>query len=409
MKLAPRFVRLPLTFDAAALVAEVAALKDDAWVAHFNADYHNGGWSGVALRAADGDSGRLFVDAAAAGSVQDTALLALCPGLMQALASFECPLRAVRLLRLVPGGNIDLHNDPDLRFDAGEARLHVALATNDAVEFYVDGEQVIMAPGECWYLDLSRPHRVANRGATDRIHLVVDAVVNDWLIAQIAAGEVPHRVGLRPSGASEFDRFRQAVFESRRSPLACVRRRRRMHSSRFRWSSAGLRGATLLPRTSRLRWRRAATAGSHSGCYDRVRWLDSHPRLRGRARLSRRLVLLRTAAVDGALLSRQRADRAARAVQSCVSAGYRNRRSARVGPDAARHPSHGVHLSHLALRLDAAIAHVDGAGIARCRFGASAARCGAARTLLDPEPVRGHPGHLVACHLVRAGAAPHRD
>jgi len=213
MKLAPRFVRLPLTFDAASLLAEVAALKDGAWVAHFNAAYHNGGWSGVALRAADGDSGRLFVDAAAAGSVQDTALLALCPGLMQALTSFECPLRAVRLLRLVPGGNIDLHNDPDLRFDAGEARLHVALATNDAVEFYVDGEQVIMAPGECWYLDLSRPHRVANRGATDRIHLVVDAVVNDWLIAQIAAGEVPHRVGCRPSGASEFDRFRQAVFE----------------------------------------------------------------------------------------------------------------------------------------------------------------------------------------------------
>jgi hypothetical protein len=213
MNVSPRFVRLPLAFDAAALLAEVAALAGDAWVAHFNAGYHNGGWSGVALRAAHGDSGRLFVDAAATEDVQDTALLAVCPGLRAALTSFACPLRAARLLRLAPGGTIDLHHDPDLRFDAGEARLHIALATNDAVEFYVDGERVIMAPGECWYLDLSQPHRVANRGTTDRIHLVVDAIVNDWLVAQIAAGDVPHRVGRGPNGASEFERFRQIVFE----------------------------------------------------------------------------------------------------------------------------------------------------------------------------------------------------
>lgn len=213
MKVPPRFARLPLAFDAPALLAEVAALAGEAWVAHFNAGYHNGGWSGVALRAAHGDSGRLFVDAAATGDVRDTAPLDRCPGLRAALSSFACPLRAARLLRLAPGGNIDLHHDPDLRFDAGEARLHVALATNDAVEFYVDGERVIMAPGECWYLDLSRPHRLANRGTTDRIHLVVDAIVNDWLVAQIAAGDVPHRVGRGPSGASEFERFRQVVFE----------------------------------------------------------------------------------------------------------------------------------------------------------------------------------------------------
>jgi len=43
-----------------------------------------------------------------------------------------------------------------------------------------------MAPGECWYLRLSDPHSVANRGTTDRVHLVVDAVVNDALRRMIS-------------------------------------------------------------------------------------------------------------------------------------------------------------------------------------------------------------------------------
>jgi hypothetical protein len=38
-----------------------------------------------------------------------------------------------------------------------------------------------MKPGEAWYLRLSDPHAVANRGSSDRVHLVLDLVVNDWL------------------------------------------------------------------------------------------------------------------------------------------------------------------------------------------------------------------------------------
>jgi hypothetical protein len=49
------------------------------------------------------------------------------------------------------------------------------------MEFYLAGSRVVMGEGECWYLDLSQPHRLHNRGKTDRIHLVIDCVVNDWL------------------------------------------------------------------------------------------------------------------------------------------------------------------------------------------------------------------------------------
>jgi hypothetical protein len=44
---------------------------------------------------------------------------------------------------------------------------------------------VVMAPGEAWYLRLSDPHSVANRGTTDRVHLVIDCVVDAWLTDQL--------------------------------------------------------------------------------------------------------------------------------------------------------------------------------------------------------------------------------
>jgi hypothetical protein len=50
-----------------------------------------------------------------------------------------------------------------------------------------------MAAGSAWYLRLSDPHIVYNRGTADRVHLVIDAVVNKWLRAvldEAAAGVV---------------------------------------------------------------------------------------------------------------------------------------------------------------------------------------------------------------------------
>jgi hypothetical protein len=41
------------------------------------------------------------------------------------------------------------------------------------------------APGSVWYLRLSDPHSVYNKGNTDRVHLVIDAVANDWMMTMI--------------------------------------------------------------------------------------------------------------------------------------------------------------------------------------------------------------------------------
>ena len=51
----------------------------------------------------------------------------------------------------------------------------------------------MLEAGSCWYLRLSDPHSVANRGTEDRVHLVVDAEVNDWVgevFARAARGSV---------------------------------------------------------------------------------------------------------------------------------------------------------------------------------------------------------------------------
>lgn len=128
------------------------------------------------------------------------------------LARFACPIHGARLLRLAEGGVIEEHCDPDLRFEDGEARLHVPILTNADVEFYVAGTRVVMEPGECWFLDLARPHRVINRGQTPRVHLVVDVGVDDWLRDLIARGDYPLRVSARRDGATEFGAFRAAVF-----------------------------------------------------------------------------------------------------------------------------------------------------------------------------------------------------
>ncbi len=73
------------------------------------------------------------------------------------------------------------NTDHDLAAENGIARLHVPVVTNDDVMFKLNGTRVAMNEGECWYLRLSDPHSVENRGRADRVPLVIDAEVNEWL------------------------------------------------------------------------------------------------------------------------------------------------------------------------------------------------------------------------------------
>jgi hypothetical protein len=70
-----------------------------------------------------------------------------------------------------------------------------------------------MPEGEYWYLDLGKPHRVENRSNRDRVHLVVDCVLNEWLHQVIEASP---EMAATPSPEGEFGRFRRLVLSEPR-------------------------------------------------------------------------------------------------------------------------------------------------------------------------------------------------
>jgi mannose-6-phosphate isomerase-like protein (cupin superfamily) len=207
-----RSIKLPFEFDPASLRSDLDKVRPDEWIRHFNREYHDGGWMGVALRSRPGSSNALVVAPHAHLEFVDTDLLNRCPAVRAVLRMFQCPVGSVRFLKLVPGAKIREHRDDELTPESGQARVHVPIVTNSQVEFFLDAERVEMQPGECWYLNFSLPHWIENHGTTDRVHLVIDCQLNDWLqnllpLDESAESEVPNC----PSSSAELERFRLRV------------------------------------------------------------------------------------------------------------------------------------------------------------------------------------------------------
>jgi hypothetical protein len=186
----PDRVRLPLAFEPTALQRDVEGLSAASWVPHFVQQNYQGDWSALPLRAQKGATHpiKMIYSDPAVTEFVDTPFLEACPNIRSALARFACPLHAVRLMRLGPGSIIKEHHDHDLDAENGIARIHVPVTTNAGVTFELNRIPVVMLPGSAWYLRLSENHRVTNNGSTDRVHLVIDAVVNDWLRGVLEQG-----------------------------------------------------------------------------------------------------------------------------------------------------------------------------------------------------------------------------
>lgn len=173
-------LRLPLLFDAARLHADLVRVTPQAWAAHFNQRIYDGDWSVAPLRAVPGSPIPTF-SIPNEKNLEDTPLLRGCDYFRQVLAAFRCPLLSVRLLRLGAGAQIKEHSDPMLSLDHAEVRIHVVVATNPGVECRIDGVSQHWAAGECWYADFTKPHSFVNRGDSERVHMVLDCLLDDWL------------------------------------------------------------------------------------------------------------------------------------------------------------------------------------------------------------------------------------
>lgn len=180
--LAAHLFRSPVT---AALRQEAETFPSDSWMHHVNRRDYQGDWSVLPLRCLDEHRNSHPIlqgfDHAGRGTWQDLDSLTRSPHLVQLLDLLKCPKKSVRLMKLAAGGQILPHRDPGLSLEYGEARLHYALVTDPRVTFLIGGQMVPMREGEFWYMNADAKHSVRNHSDFDRVHLVVDCEVNDWL------------------------------------------------------------------------------------------------------------------------------------------------------------------------------------------------------------------------------------
>ncbi|KAA5536461.1 aspartyl/asparaginyl beta-hydroxylase domain-containing protein [Taibaiella lutea] len=180
-----KYLKTSLVFDSVTLQNEFRSHQDNNWKSHYNKSQYEGDWTILPLRSINGNPHNVIsTHILPKGlSYQNTPLLKQCPYIQSVIESFKCEKTSIRLMKLNAGARIKEHTDHDMNMEAGEARFHIPVQTNKDVAFYIMEDRIPMSAGECWYLNLSLPHKVHNAGSEDRIHLVIDCVVNDWVKA----------------------------------------------------------------------------------------------------------------------------------------------------------------------------------------------------------------------------------
>jgi Aspartyl/Asparaginyl beta-hydroxylase len=176
-----KYIQLPFQFNAQKLQGETERIAAKHWQLHYQTRHYTGGWSAIPLRSVNGNTESIIVSPEDNAMYADTPFLLQSPYLQEVLSCFQCSLKAVRLLKLDAGAVIKEHKDAELAFEHGEIRIHIPVVTNELVDFILDKERILLHEGECWYMNFNLPHAIENRSTVARIHLVIDAVVNDWV------------------------------------------------------------------------------------------------------------------------------------------------------------------------------------------------------------------------------------
>jgi hypothetical protein len=176
-----KYLKLPFFFDADKIAAEINMLGKADWLPHYQKLQYEGEWTAIPLRSMDGKTDNIYISPFKDPEYADIVYLSQCPYIKTVLSAFKFPLQAVRLLKLNAGAIIKPHRDAGLQFEQGEIRIHIPVITHDEVEFYLDNERIFPKPGECWYMNFNLLHHINNKSKTNRTHLVIDGLVNDWV------------------------------------------------------------------------------------------------------------------------------------------------------------------------------------------------------------------------------------
>jgi mannose-6-phosphate isomerase-like protein (cupin superfamily) len=182
--------RLPVSLDPAPLRTEVLETSSRArWIDHW-ADglAAPGTWCVLPLILGAGDVDEITATRLGTGDPpRPSSILADMPSVRGVIQTFRTEILRARLMRLAAGAVIREHRDfayfgsQRWSFERGRIRVHIPIVTDGQVIWRLDGQNIAMAAGEAWYVNVCRPHSVENRGSTDRINLVLELEVNDWL------------------------------------------------------------------------------------------------------------------------------------------------------------------------------------------------------------------------------------
>jgi len=175
-----KYLKFPFQFSEEKLVRDLSLILDKNWIPHFNTEGYHGDWKVISLYAHNGEESNIYALPTSQSTISETRILKECHYFKEVIDSFKCPILTARILRLGAGAEIKPHRDHDLGYEDGNFRLHIPIVTNSGVRFVLDGTELTMLPGECWYTNVNYVHSVINSGKSDRVHLVIDGERNEW-------------------------------------------------------------------------------------------------------------------------------------------------------------------------------------------------------------------------------------
>jgi quercetin dioxygenase-like cupin family protein len=176
-----------LEFDAERLRADYEGIASSpAWTGHHDYTIANPeDWTAIPLTSETGAAGREEDLRYWKGmESKPTEILKACPYFQEVIAAFKTEVIRARLLKLKAGTVIHEHRDYGQQrysFERGWIRVHIPVITHEKVAWNLRDKTIPLKAGEAWYLSVCEPHSVRNDSDIDRIHVVLDMRVNDWM------------------------------------------------------------------------------------------------------------------------------------------------------------------------------------------------------------------------------------
>jgi len=173
-------VLLKRTYDVKRLQQDLRALEP--WrKSRRDCPLHNGRWDEITFVSQPKSQGTHLPV-----SSFKTPIIKRTPYIEEIIDGLKCHVFLARIARLWPGGQIFEHQDI-AGLDTGMIRLHIPIVTHRNVEFIIDNVRQGWRPGELWYGDFSKTHAVNNFSPIDRLHLIINVEVNDFILSLFPA------------------------------------------------------------------------------------------------------------------------------------------------------------------------------------------------------------------------------